>query len=423
MVSRLSGVRRAHVQAVSVKKSEKWRNTMADDSYTEVSSRSWFSRIGGAFTGIVIGLVMMAVAFGLLFWNEGRAVGRYKTLQEGGGMVRSVAVDKVDSGNEGRLVHVAGRVNTAATLADHELGVQTPAIGLIRDVEMYQWKESKRSETKKKFGGGEETVTTYSYTKEWERKVNDSGNFKKPDGHGNPSRMAYESRTTWADDVRLGGFRLPDFLVRKIGNETSLALGPDTRSPQNVQGKIHRQADGFYLGADPTSPQVGDLRIRYRVILPADVSLVARQAGSSFESYKTSAGGTIELLEMGIHAADTMFQKAQQTNTYMTWGLRAGGFLLMVIGANLVLGPLAVFADVVPAIGSLIGAGTKLIASLLAGVLSFLTIGIAWFVYRPLIGIGFAVIAGALFVVIFRKMRKAGPAVPPPLAPPPVPGA
>jgi len=57
---------------------------MADDSYTEVSSRSWFSRIGGAFTGIVIGLVMMAVAFGLLFWNEGRAVGRYKTLQEGG---------------------------------------------------------------------------------------------------------------------------------------------------------------------------------------------------------------------------------------------------------------------------------------------------------------------------------------------------
>ena len=396
---------------------------MDEDSFSEMSSTSWFGRIGGAFKGIVFGLVLMAVAFGLLFWNEGRAVKQYKTLQEGGGMVRSVALDKVDPGNEGRLVHVAGRAVTEATLADQELGVRAQAIGLIRDVEMYQWKESKRSETKKKFGGGEETVTTYSYAKEWEKKIINSGNFKKPEGRSNPTRMAYESKTTLADDVRLGAFRLPDFLVRKIGNETSLALGPDLKPPPNLQGKIHRQANGFYLGADPATPQIGDLRIQYRVILPVDISLVARQAGPSFEPYKTSAGGTIELLETGIHAADTMFQKAQQSNTLMTWGLRGGGFLLMMIGVNLILAPLAVFADVVPAIGSLIGAGAKLISALLAGILSLITIGIAWFVYRPLIGIAFAVVAGALLVPIFRKMKKAKPVQPPPVAPPPVPGS
>ena len=400
---------------------------MAGDSYTEVSSRSWFSRIGGAFKGIVIGLILMAVAFGLLFWNEGRAVERYKTLKEGGGIVRSVALDRVDPGNEGRLVHVVGRADTEAILFDKELGVEARAISLIREVEMYQWQESSRSETKKKIGGGEETVTTYSYAKEWQGRVINSGNFKKPDGHANPARMAYESRTVIADDVRLGAFRLPDFLVRKIGNQTPLALSQDIKLPQNLQSKVLRQVDGFYLGADPNAPQIGDLRIQYKVILPADISLVARQVAASFAPYQAAAGGTIELLEMGTHAADAMFQKAQQSNTIMTWALRLAGFLLMAIGANMVLAPLVVFADVVPAIGSLIGVGTKLISALFGGVFSFITIGIAWFVYRPLLGIAFLAVAVAIVVVIFKKARKAEPVMPPPMppseGPPPVPGA
>ena len=58
---------------------------MSNDSYTEVSSQSWFGRIGNAFKGILVGLILVAIAFGLLFWNEGRAVKRYKTLKEGGG--------------------------------------------------------------------------------------------------------------------------------------------------------------------------------------------------------------------------------------------------------------------------------------------------------------------------------------------------
>ncbi len=395
---------------------------MEGDSYTEVSSRSWFGRIGGAFKGIVVGLVLMAVAFGLLFWNEGRAVARYKTLKEGGGVVLSVASDRVDSGNEGKLVHVAGRADTGAILLDHELGVQARAITLIRDVEMYQWKELSRSETKKSFGGGEETVTTYSYAKEWAGRAINSRNFKKPEGHANPARMAYESRTILAGDVRLGAFHLPDFLIRKLSNATPLTLGPEIKTPQNVQGKIHRQADGFYLGADPEAPLVGDLRIKYRVILPADISLVARQTGSSFAPYTTSVGGTIELLEMGMHPAEAMFRKAQQTNTLLTWGLRAGGFLLMAMGVGLILSPLAVFADVVPFFGSLVGAGTKLISVLVAGVFSCITIGIAWFVYRPVIGAAFVVIASSLSVLIFGKMKKAAPAQPPPVVPPPVPG-
>ena len=44
------------------------------DSYSESSSQSWFERLGNAFKGILVGLVMIVVAFVVLFWNEGRAV-------------------------------------------------------------------------------------------------------------------------------------------------------------------------------------------------------------------------------------------------------------------------------------------------------------------------------------------------------------
>ena len=60
---------------------------MSNDSFTEVTHQSWGSRLGGAFKGIVFGIILFIVSFPLLFWNEGRAVKRHKTLEEGGGAV------------------------------------------------------------------------------------------------------------------------------------------------------------------------------------------------------------------------------------------------------------------------------------------------------------------------------------------------
>ena len=55
-------------------------------SFTETTRQSWFSRIGGAFKGILVGGLLFLVAFPLEFWNEGRAVYRSKTLAEGKGL-------------------------------------------------------------------------------------------------------------------------------------------------------------------------------------------------------------------------------------------------------------------------------------------------------------------------------------------------
>ena len=121
---------------------------MSGDSYTEVTSQSWGSRIGGAFKGILLGIILFFVAFPFLFWNEGRAVKTYKTLQEGGKTVIEVAADSVDAANEGKLIHVSGLADTEATLVDPDFGVSATALRLNRKVEMYQWQESKKRDWK-----------------------------------------------------------------------------------------------------------------------------------------------------------------------------------------------------------------------------------------------------------------------------------
>ena len=99
----------------------------------------------------------------------------------------------------------------------------------------------------------------------------------------------------------------------------------------------------------------------------------------------------------------------------MSWVLRGVGILLMFAGLRMILTPLAVFADVVPLFGQIVGAGTGMIAGLLAVVLSSMTMAIAWLVYRPLIGGILLVVAAGIIVMMVMRLKKA--------TPPPIPGA
>jgi hypothetical protein len=41
-------------------------NILSDNSFSEISSQSWFSRLGGAIKGIFIGLLMFIASFPLI---------------------------------------------------------------------------------------------------------------------------------------------------------------------------------------------------------------------------------------------------------------------------------------------------------------------------------------------------------------------
>ena len=378
------------------------------DSIQVTSSSSWFTRLGKAFTGIVVGIILIIVGIALLFWNEGRAVKTYNTLKEGQGLVIDVASDSVDAANDGKLVHLTADALTDETLVDSDFGVSANAIRLRRAVEMYQWKETEKSETRKKLGGGEETVTTYTYTKEWSGMLNNTANFQEPSGHENPSEFPYDSMTLDAEKVAVGAFYLSPDLIAQLSDFKDL---PVRDVPEGAEWPEGARTDkgGIYLGVNPGQPQVGDVRINFSVVEQGPVSVVAAQNGDTFADYQTKAGGTIAMIVSGNVPAQQMFEDAIATNTLVTWLVRLGGFILIWIGFGLLFAPLSVLADIVPLFGSLVGAATGLIAFLLALAVALTVIAIAWVVFRPLLGITLLVLAVAALFFGFRAFAKKKP--------------
>lgn len=377
----------------------------SDDSYSESSSQGWLSKLGGAIKGVLIGLVMVAGAFPLLFWNEGRAVKTAKSLDEGRGAVVTAPSDTLNAANEGKLVHMTGRAKTADTVSDPVLGVSANALSLKRKVEMYQWKETAKSEKKDKAGGSTETVTTYTYAKEWSESPIESSKFKQQQGHRNPGSMPYKTEQWTAGKVTLGAYTLtPSQAGRISGDEPVTAAAPLSNS--DTSRPLREHAGGLYAGQNPEQPHVGDLRITFTKVGENDITIVAKQLGASFEPYRAKAGSTVDLQRKGIASADDMFASAEQSNATMTWILRGVGFMLMAMGIGMILKPLAVLASVLPILGDIVGAGTGFIAFLLAGVMSFVTIAVAWIFYRPLLGAALLLVAGGAVYGVMYLIKK-----------------
>jgi hypothetical protein len=385
------------------------------DRITVTRRTSWFSRLSESIKSVVFGFLLFVLAFPLLFWNEGRAVRTARSLEEGAGVVVSVSPDEVDPAKEGKLVHVSGFARTEDVLEDEIFGVSENAVRLVREVSMFQWVETEHSRTETKLGGGEETVTTYEYSTDWADEIVDSSAFQSAGDHRNPSAFPYEPRTMTAGTVFLGEFALSAEQIDRLARSESLRI---EALPAGIRGRARLDDGGIYIGADPARPAVGDTRVRFRVVRPGAVSVVARQAGDTFEPYRASAGASIFLLEESIASATAMIETAEAQNTLLTWVLRGAGFFLMFLGLSLVFRPLAVFGDVVPLVGRLLRVGVGAVSAALAAFFGFVTIAIGWLAYRPLLGVVLLALgAGALFFLTRAARRRPAsvqaPAVPP----------
>jgi hypothetical protein len=389
------------------------------DTFTETTRVSWFTRIKNSVIGVLIGLVVVALMVFMLFWNEGRAVQTARSLTEGAGAVVTVSPDKVDTANDGKLIHVTGPVSTTSRPSDPTFGIAVDGVRLVRTVEMYQWKESSKSETTTKVGGGQETVTTYSYSKEWSESAIESSSFKVPEGHANPS-MEIRSERFQVPDAKLGAFTLSERVISGLGGEKTLPL--TTAMTETIDAaysgnkRVSVAENRVYLGFNSTNPAIGDYRISYAVAPLGVASVIGEQRGGGFEPYQTIAGDQLLMVADGAVPADKMFADAQSANAMLTWVLRVAGLVLLAIGFSMLLAPLGVVADVIPPLGSLLRMGTGIVAMLFAVLVGFVTIAIAWFWYRPvlsLIIIAVAVAIAAVLIVIGRSRAKATPAAQP----------
>jgi hypothetical protein len=381
---------------------------------TEVTSTSWFTRLKNALTGIVVGFILLIASVVLLFWNEGRAVQTYESLVEGQGAVVAASADTVDASLEGKLIHLQGPITPMEDPEDADTGVfASGAVALKRTVEMYQWIETSDSKTEKKLGGGEETVTTYSYNLGWHVSPQNSAEFFNPDGHQNPP-MPVENAEFAVSQAGLGAYVVSGEKLAPLGKAEALEFSAEDAdyigSSLGLDRPMQPVTGALYAGLDPQKPELGDLRVIYERVDVAEASFVAKQAGNGLEDYVTSNGYKIFLSAAGLVSSDKMFADAQDTNTMITWLVRAGGLILMFVGFAATLKILSVVGDLIPFVGTVIGYGTGLFSLVATLCLGSIVIAFGWFAARPLMSVAILAVAALIIGGIAYAKRKSATA-------------
>lgn len=268
----------------------------------------------GAFAGFIVGLLMVPGSIGLHAWNEYRTIHRTRGLKEAQRDVVSISPDERSHEHEGKLVHLSGESDTDEILKDAEFAVSENAVHLRRTVEMYQWTEDEDDDDGRK---------SYSYGMEWvEGRVN-SDSFNQRAGHENPVPK-FESVSSSAKRVDVGVYRLNNKLRDQMQSWHPVVFGESAIAqarPEDAE-QFTTYDNVFYWSAtlpDPGSPKVGDLKISFDHVKPGEVSFVARLAGETFETYRTSNGEPIERLYDGILSSEDVFTNLKTENAVLAW--------------------------------------------------------------------------------------------------------
>jgi len=165
---------------------------------------------------------------------------------------------------------VAGKLVVRHQPRDAQLGIAADAAILLRIVEMYQWHE--RCE----LAGG-----ACSYDKSWSPGQVDSQKFREAKGHENPPAPFADARFA-AGEIRLG-----DLIVDPKLLETQAAQDYPVKAsalPPNMAATFSVIDGVLYAGGDAAHPQIGTVRVRYRIVPAGDVELAGVKRGNRLES-------------------------------------------------------------------------------------------------------------------------------------------
>ncbi len=432
-------------------------------AYTETRTVGYGTRVGNSFKQIGTGFLLFIIGTVLLWWNEGNNKKNIDMLEEvQQTLVEMPSIAKVDPQFEGKLIYTTGEAKTDEILQDPQFPVAGNFMHIKRSVEYYQWVEHKQETRKDKLGGGEEIVTTYTYSKEWTREPVNSGSFKEA-GHNNTYRIRVESGEVDATDVDFGAYKFPEFFINSIGGYTpaevltpeqlqavvngrsvvstmeqqrveipdSIKLSDDSAAiaqaeqqmkqpevapdayTQKVSQEYEVSGNQIYYG-NSSSPQIGDVRITFEKVDPkAVVSIMGKVKGNTFAEYTAKNGKTFSRLEQGTVSSAEMFEHQESEFNMLKWVFRLLGVLLVIGGLKGIFNFLVILLKVIPFLASIMNFGVGLICTVLGLAWSLIVIGVAWVFYRPLVGIPLLVVAIGLIVWLAMRGRGKQPAVQP----------
>ena len=166
---------------------------------------------------------------------------------------------------------------------------------------------------------------------------------------------------------------------------------------------IHQASNVLYFGRVPGSPEVGDVRVTFEIVVPAKVTVMAVVDVDTFKPYKAKNGKRFQTLVMGKKSGDEIIDAEKEANNMILWALRILGIMLVIAGLKGIFGFLETILKVVPFIANIFGWGVGVVCTVIGVVWSLIVIALAWLFYRPLLGIGLLVLAGFLIWVFAFK--------------------
>lgn len=363
---------------------------MADNNtYTVKNGKQGFlSKLASSFAAIPLGLAIIAFGCVILWNNEKKNVINIKDVKELRENIKDVKSDSVDSANEGKLIATSGTLDYGeVNMVDQTFGISLTTPILVRKVEMYEWVET--SETK-------DDETTYTYNKEWSEKAVNSSDFKKPEGHQNPEYFPYKGEKYVADTLKIGAYTLSNAYKDQLSASTELlALEPVTTLPEGyaVNGKYITNT------AEEGNPQIGDIRISYTYGVYTDASVLGKQEGSTVVAYTTAKNSSILKLASGVQTGNEMVNNIESGNKFMKWFMRIVGIILVCMGTSMLLSPLTTLIGAIPFLGKIVNGSLGVVSSFVGFAISLVVIGIAWLVYRPILGVALIVVSVGLIVL------------------------
>lgn len=221
----------------------------------------------GATPAQVLVGITLAAAIVALLWVAWRRADSAPQASSGATEPAPVAVssERIDPANQGRMIEVGGTLRGTDAPLDEQFGIRAEAgaIGLMRSVEMRQWRENCAQET-------------CGYEQVWSGELIDSSAFRQRHGHENPPQSPFDGQLFDGGELRLGAFRFDPELAAQVLFDDHAPLPLPVRAaqlPPNLAAAFSDR-DGVLYSGDPDRPAVGDVRVRYEVIEPIEASRV-----------------------------------------------------------------------------------------------------------------------------------------------------
>ena len=265
--------------------------------------------------------------------------------------VVAIDAETIVSKNEGKLVHVSGRVTVSQIPKDELLGVDVQGVALKRRVKMYQLFERVEERQQRKLGpkkigdeqGEYETVRTYRYEGEWREDLINSDDFQNT-SWTNPKEFPYPDAVFVGKDVTLGAFKLSndhltnsnDFQSYEL--DASVIKGLQERLGRNVffEEKSDRFPARIFIGFGTIdNPRVGDVKVSYEILPVGDYSVMGLQKEEEIVPYQVE-DSSIALMGKGLKNPEELMENKRFASNFMTWLFRVLAVLFMCGGFAIV---------------------------------------------------------------------------------------